>query len=207
MIVTNPLSVLIYLIIHLICGVIAMIIHELPKSIAAHFLTHPLHRPRKMEFIPIRKFIDPIGLLLLTISGTNGMGIGWQKPYAYNPNKLVDKHRSLLPIMLTGQLASIIVMLFLFPLLKFVISLELNYWIAYAISALIRVNFVIFIVNLLPVPPLDMGYMIFAYSPNNYFKLVQNQRYIHSAFILVVALGIIEVISAFFYNELINIFI
>ncbi len=47
-------------------------------------------------------------------------------------------------------------------------------------------------VNLLPVPPLDMGNIVYAYSPNNYFKLLQNQRYIHSAFILLIALEVLE---------------
>lgn len=197
------MAFIIKIVINLICGIIVMIIHELPKNIAAHFLTHPIHRPRRIKFITPKKFIDPIGLILFAVSS---VGVGWQKPYEYNPNKLTDKHKSFLPIMLTGLLANFLAMMFLIPLFSVMQTYQLNEYLLYFIQKLFIFNFMIFLVNLIPVPPLDMSYIIYAYSPDNYFKLIQNQRYIHSAFILVIAFGLIESIGIQLLSMILNIF-
>lgn len=199
---------LIYSVINLICGVIVMIVHELPKAIAAHFLTHPLHKRNHIKWVKPAKYIDPIGLILFTVSGgVSMMGMGWQKPYEYNPNKLINKHKSLLPIMLTGQLSTLAFMAFMMPIWNMSFSIAMNPYITYFFRELVIFNFMLFLVNMLPVPPLDMGYMIFAYSPNTYFKLLQNKRYIHSAFILVVAIGILESFGATMLNFIFQIFL
>lgn len=179
----------IYILINFICGAVVMIWHELPKSVAAHFLTHSVFRKKNMILPSPMKYIDPIGLILFTFSS---YGVGWQKPYEHNPNRLKDKERSLLVIAIIGQLASLLFMLFLIPVANYMIITDANKFIIQAVSKLIIFNMAIFIVNLLPVPPLDMSKIIHAFSPNTYFRLMQNERYIHSAFILLVAFGIIE---------------
>lgn len=179
----------IYILINFVCGAVVMIWHELPKSVAAHFLTHSVFRKKTMILPSPFKYIDPIGLILFTFSS---YGIGWQKPYEHNPNRLKDKERSLMAIALVGQLASLLFMLFLIPIANHMILTGANKFIVQGVSKLIIFNMAIFIVNLLPVPPLDMSKMIHAFSPNTYFRLMQNERYIHSAFILLVAFGIIE---------------
>ncbi len=183
------LEFLIRIIINFLCGAIVMIAHELPKSVAAHFLTHSVFRKKRIQLPALTKYIDPIGLILF---GFSSYGIGWQKPYDHNPNRLKDKERSLMAIALTGQLSSLLFMLFCVPIFRLAVDMNLNFYLGYTLFQLIKFNMVIFIVNLLPVPPLDMSKMIYAYSPNTYFRLMQNERYIHTAFILLVAFGIIE---------------
>lgn len=194
---------IINLAINLICGVIVMIVHELPKALAAHFLTHPLHKPNHIKWVPPAKYIDPIGLIMFTVSSS----VGWQKPYEYNPNKLVDKHKSLIPIMLAGQLTTLLFMILMVPFWTMTLRMDVSPYIMYVFRQLVIMNFMLFFVNLLPVPPLDMSYIVYAYSPNNYFKLIQNQRYIHSAFILVIAIGILEQFGLGILDFLLSVFL
>lgn len=182
-------DIVIYITINFICGIIVMIWHELPKSVAAYFLTHSVFRKKQMALPNPLKYIDPIGLILF---GFSSFGIGWQKPYEHNPNRLRDKERSLLTIMLIGQLATLLFMFFLLPVSSYLDMIGGSRFLMYAVTKLIIFNMVIFIVNLLPVPPLDMSKIIHAMSPNTYFRLMQNERYIHSAFILLVAFGFVE---------------
>jgi len=200
------LDLLIYILINFICGAIVMVWHELPKSLAAHFLTNAVFRKKQISLPPVSKYIDPIGLILFTFSlpGNGGMNyaIGWQKPYEHNPNRLVDKERSLLQIMIVGQLATILFALFMIPLLKVAVTMNMSVYLQYACVKLIYFNVAIFIVNLLPVPPLDMSKIIHALSPNSYFRLMQNTHYIHSAFILLIAFGYLGIFASQVANAL-----
>lgn len=198
------IDLLIRIIMNFVCGAMVMVWHELPKSIAAHYLTHSVFRKRTISLPSPKKYIDPIGLILFTFSP---FGVGWQKPYEHSPNRLKDKERSLLPIALSGQLASIVLMLFLAPIFKFLSAISANVYLLYFIFQLIKFSMVLVVVNLLPVPPLDMAKMIHALSPDTYFKLIQNERYIQSAFILLVAFGIIEEVSRQILMPFINLFL
>ena len=198
------IDLLLRIVINLLCGAIVMIWHELPKSVAAHFLTHSVFRKKKMELPSPLKYIDPIGLILFTFSS---FGVGWQKPYEHNPNKLQDKERSLLTLALVGQVSSLLLMVFLLPVLQYMIMMKANTYIVYAVFQLMKFSLVLVVVNLLPVPPLDMSKIIHAISPNSYFRLLQNERYIHTAFILLVAFGIIETVAGQILAPLINYFI
>lgn len=193
---------LIRILINFICGILVMLIHELPKVLTAHILTHPIHRKKKIEFPSILTFIDPIGLVLFTFSS---FGMGWQKPYEYNPSLLKDKEKSLLPIALSGQLANLLLVVILIPIIKYSITVDTSYIMLYGLYRLTIYNLVIFIVNLLPVPPLDMSKIIHAFSPNAYFNLMQNKRYIHAGFILLIAFGILEAFASGIFNSIIAI--
>lgn len=192
-----------YILINFICGAIVMIWHELPKSVAAHFLTHSVFRKKEMTLPSPIKYIDPVGLLLFTFST---FGIGWQKPFEHNPNRLKEKEKSLLHIMMVGQLSTLLLLVFMVPLYRYFVLTGSHAYLVRAAAKLIIFNAVIFVVNLLPVPPLDMSKVIHALSPNSYFRLMQNERYIHSAFILLVAFNLVEQFVAQIILPLIDLF-
>ena len=183
------LDLIIKLLINFVVGAIVMVAHETPKVITAHYLTHPIYRPNHIKFPSVKKFIDPIGLILFTFSS---FGMGWQKPYEYNPNRLTEKNRSLLPIAISGQLFSLVCFVALMPVIRMYLYSDVNPYLFYGIITLAKFSLIIFVVNLLPVPPLDMSKIIYAISPNTYFRLVQNERYIHTAFILLVAFRLVD---------------
>jgi len=195
------MELIIKLSINFLCGILVMMIHELPKALVAHFLTHPLHKKR---WVSPLKYIDRIGLALFTVSFA---GIGWQKPYTYNPNRLINKQKSLLPIMLAGQLASLSTTLLILPLWREMIYAGVNSYGVFIANKLMFFSFIIFIINLFPLPPFDMSQILYAYSPSTYAKLFQNQRYLLAAFFLLVILGVIELLGVNILNTWLNLFI
>lgn len=183
---------IIRLAINLLCGITVMIIHELPKALAAHFLTHPIHKKRQIILASPIKYIDPIGLVLFTVSF---IGVGWQKPYTYNPAILRDKQRSLLPIMIVGELTSLFMVVLMLPVWKQLSLMDANQYLIFMVDKFVIFNFIIFLVNLFPLPPFDMSQIVYAYSPVTYSKLMQNKPYLLAAFLLLVLLGVIEMLG------------
>lgn len=184
------MEILIDLIIQLSCGVIVMIVHEVPKSVTAHLAMHPLYRSSEKINKNVLKYIDPIGLIMFTF-----LGIGWQKPYEYNSSRYRDKSKGILSVALTGYISNLVFMVLLIPLAQ----IDLNIRVHYFIFILIYYNFAITFINLLPVPPLEMAKIIHSVSPNTYFKLVQNERMIHTVFILMLVFNIISSIISMSY--------
>ncbi len=170
------------LVILLICGIAVMLIHEIPKSVVAYLVTHPLYKNTTTINKNMLEYIDPVGLIIFMF-----YGMGWQKPYEYNPTKFRDKKKGMFAVAIAGIISNLLVMSALIPLVGFFQSPIINSLIVY----MIRFNFSIVVVNLLPIPPLDMSKIIYCYSTNAYFKLVQNQRIIHTIFLLLLILNIV----------------
>ncbi|PKM50073.1 MAG: hypothetical protein CVV02_13195 [Firmicutes bacterium HGW-Firmicutes-7] len=176
------MDLLIKITITIVCGIITMLVHEVPKSVTAYYVTHPIHRDTQKINKRLFKYIDPIGLIMFVL-----LNVGWQKPYEYNSSKFRDKRNGILAIALTGILANLLMMSALIPVFLYASS-QIGQEI---IGKLIYFNFAIVIVNLLPVAPLEMSKIIHSFSNNAYFKLVQNERIIHTVFILLLVIGII----------------
>ncbi|MBC7960325.1 MAG: site-2 protease family protein, partial [Vallitaleaceae bacterium] len=162
---------------------IVMIVHEAPKSIVAHCVMHPLYKSsHKINTNPL-KYIDPIGLIMFAL-----LGVGWQKPYEYNSTKYKDKSKGILAVALTGLIANLVFMAVLIPMAY----IPLNGYVHFFIFTLIYFNFSITFVNLLPVPPLEMAKIIHSFSHNAYFKLMQNERIIHTVFIFLIVFDVVR---------------
>lgn len=176
------MNILISMAIMIICAIIVVIVHEVPKSIVAHMLLHPIHKAKNKINTNVLKYVDPIGLIMFIFSGT-----GWQKPAEYKITYFRDKGKAVLSIALTGLLSNLVFMIVLIPLLRY----KMNGYLLTFIIYLIKYNFSITIINLLPVPPFDMSKIIYFFSPNAYFRLIQNERLIHVIFLLLLAIDII----------------
>lgn len=167
----------------ILCGMITMFVHEIPKSLVAYSVTHPIYRSSQKINKNVLKYIDPIGLTMFVL-----LHVGWQKPYEYNSSKFRDKNNGILAIAITGILSNLLIMAALIPLFPYITSTIGQI----IIGKLIFFNFAIVIINLLPVPPLEMSKIIHSFSNNAYFKLVQNERIIHTIFILLLVLRIVS---------------
>lgn len=174
---------LIQIVIALVCGFVTMLVHEVPKSITANILTHPIYKNNYKINKNLLAYIDPVGLIMFVF-----FGVGWQKPYEYNSSKFRNKSKGILAVALTGMLSNLLLMSLLIPTVPMIQSGLIKT----CIITLIQFNFTIVIVNLLPVPPLEMSKIIHAFSYNAYFKLVQNERIIHTIFILLLIIGFVS---------------
>lgn len=166
-------------------AIIVVLVHELSKRVVAYNLTQPILRSQ-IKKVKLTKYIDPIGIIMFVFSG-----IGWQMPAEYSPKLFKDHKKAILTIVLTGFVANLLFMSVLIPIEEYLYAYPyLHLFVFY----LIKFNFVIAFVNLLPVPPLDMAKIMYAYTPNAYFKLIENVRIIHILFILLLVIGVISMI-------------
>lgn len=135
--------------------ILAIAIHEAAHSFAADKLGDPTPRSLGRTTLNPLAHLDPIGTLVLLVTGA----FGWGKPAPYDPYNLRNPERDSALIALAGP-ASNIVLAILFALLLYIPSLS---FIDYIIALLIRININLALFNLLPVPPLD-GSKIFLKS-------------------------------------------
>ena len=185
------MATIIVILIKLIAGMLVMLIHEVPKSIVSHYVMHPIYRASNKINRSFLKYIDPIGLIFFALAN-----IGWQKPAHYNTSKYREKENGVLAVALTGYLSNLAVMVILVPIH---INVDMPNYLTQFVFWMIYFNFGMVIINLLPVPPLEMTNLLYFFSPELCFKVIKNQRMIQIVFIFLLALGIIPMmVSALF---------
>lgn len=141
---------------------VAFTIHELAHAITADRLGDPT--PRRMGRITLNPLahLDPIGTILLLVSG-----FGWAKPVMVNPMNLRGNPRSSMAIVAAaGPLSNIIMaVLFAIPLrlgaipLTLVESSSFLPSLSMLLFQFVWINLILAFFNIIPVPPLD-GYRI-----------------------------------------------
>ncbi|MFA5886462.1 MAG: site-2 protease family protein [Patescibacteria group bacterium] len=88
---------------------------------------------------------------------------GWAKPVPYNPNNLRDKKYGEARVALAGPLANFVIALFFGLFLRFFPIFNINF--GGFIVAIIYINLVLMIFNLLPIPPLDGSKILATFLP------------------------------------------
>lgn len=179
------------IILNALAAIVVVLIHEGVKYYYSLVLMHPIYREREDKRFRPKRYIDPIGLIFFTFGS-----IGWQKPGEFSPARFKDKERSLLSLSIIGLVANILVMLALIPLFRWLdqplaMNSPVHTYLLYFVYRLIYFNFALVIINLLPIPPLDMSKIIYALNPSFYFRMIQNERIIHAVFILLLAFNIV----------------
>ncbi len=197
-----PLQILL----NALAAVIVMLIHEGAKHYYALVLMHPIYREREDKRFYPKRYIDPIGLIFFTFGS-----IGWQKPGEFSPARFKDKERSLLSLSIIGLVSNILVMLALIPLYRWLyVPTSMNAFVQgyliYFVGRLIYFNFALVIINLLPIPPMDMSKIIYALNPSFYFRMIQNERIIHAVFILLIAFNIIYLFVNSIFGPVMQVF-
>ncbi|MBU0646834.1 site-2 protease family protein [Patescibacteria group bacterium] len=100
---------------------------------------------------------------LIFISTQGGLVFGYAKPVPFNPYNLKDQKYGVAKVAIAGPLANFFVALFLGLLLRFLPGLDSN--LVMFIATIIQINLVLFVFNLLPIPPLDGSKVIMPFLP------------------------------------------
>ncbi|MCG8538695.1 MAG: site-2 protease family protein [Clostridia bacterium] len=118
--------------------------------------------------------IDIIGFLMIIFAG-----FGWAKPVEINPDNFKNKKRDGILVSLAGPLMNLIIALFFLILMKILYyipeSILNNYLYEIIINIFnytVWINVVLFVFNLLPIPPLDGSHIFF-----NLFELKEKGFY------------------------------
>jgi Zn-dependent protease len=136
---------------------IGISIHEYGHALAAVKLGDdtPLHQGR-LSLNPI-KHLDPLGFLFLLV-----VGFGWAKPVMINPRNFKNPRRDDIIVSIAGVTLNFITAIVFVLIIKFMVNNFFSFLITDTgnvlltmLYAVVQINIVLMIFNLLPIPPLD----------------------------------------------------
>ncbi len=118
------------------------------------------------------KHIDPIGTILVPLAMVvlqTGFVFGWAKPVPVNTNNLKNPRKDMAIVAIAGPLSNLAMAIFWVFVYKLASSAISDVNIAKGIMAMgqagILINLVLFVFNLLPIPPLDGGRVLSGFVP------------------------------------------
>lgn len=153
-------------------------LHEAAHGYVARYFGDPTaHEAGRISLNPTRH-IDPIGTivvpLFLLIStkllGGAGLLFGWAKPVPVNWSRLRNPKKHILWVALAGPASNLFMGILWAIALRIQVSLGLDpsdFWARMAIAG-VQVNLVLMALNLVPLPPLDGGRIVYSLLPQTY---------------------------------------
>lgn len=155
----NPLYFLIFFTVLTVPLLISITVHEWAHGFVAYkFGDNTPKEQGRLSLNPFRH-LDPMGTLMLFI-----VGIGWAKPVEINPNNIHGRYKLML-VAFAGPFSNFVMAtLFSFVIYLIItisklkgISLETSMPVLFVmlLKILVRINLVLCIFNLIPLPPLD----------------------------------------------------
>ena len=139
--------------------IIALSFHEFAHAKIADYLGDPTPGEQGRLTLNPLPHLDPIGFLMLMFAS-----FGWAKPVLISPWKFkrdITMKKGMLMVALAGPAMNLLLaiaatlILRLYELYYFSPNTEMDWFIYYMILYLLRINIVLAIFNLIPVPPLD----------------------------------------------------
>lgn len=163
---------------------VALPIHEFAHAAAAVALGDDTPKWQGRYTLNPKAHIDPLGALLILF-----VGFGWAKPVQWNPANIdINPKWGSIIVAAAGPLSNL--------LLAFISALVIgmNAFINPLLDAFLfnflSINVMLFVFNLIPVPPLDGSHIMFALLPGDNFQLrMQLNRYGSLILIAVILLG------------------
>ena len=142
---------------------VAFPVHEMAHAAMAVQLGDQTPRLQgRYTFNPIAH-IDPFGALLILFTG-----FGWAKPVQWNPNNIdVDIRVGTILVAVAGPVSNLVlaaVGAFLVPFADYAMLERF-------LTFFVWINTLLFVFNLIPIPPLDGSHILFALLPGDNFEL------------------------------------
>jgi len=176
--------------------VLGLTIHEFAHGWTAYRLGDPTARYQGRLTLNPAAHIDVIGLIMLFIAG-----FGWAKPVPVNPvNLRGNMRRSMMLVSLAGPAANLVLAV------AGAIALGLGLWhISLGreiVVEIIRINVVLAVFNLLPVPPLDGSKILAGLLPGRQEWLYTLENYGVIILLVLLFTGIIGRVLGFIISPL-----
>ena len=154
--------------------IFAITLHEAAHGYVARLFGDPTaYQAGRISLNPARH-IDPVGTLLVPVAillaskllGSPGMLFGWAKPVPVDFGRLRRPKQDMLWVALAGPAANMLMaVLWALALRLFLESgMQESFWFEMGVAG-VNVNLVLMALNLLPLPPLDGGRIVFSLLP------------------------------------------
>lgn len=155
--------------------IFAITLHEAAHGyVARMFGDTTAEQAGRISLNPIRH-IDPIGTLLVpavilltsTMLGAGGLLFGWAKPVPVDFGRLRSPKRDMLWVAAAGPASNLVMAIGWAIAIKIMIATGVNerFFISMGIAG-VQVNLTLMALNLLPIPPLDGGRIVFSLLPH-----------------------------------------
>jgi len=154
----------------------SIVLHELSHGTMAEYLGDPTAKMAGRLTLNPLKHLDPIGSvflpLMLILTGSNVI-VGWAKPVPINPLNLKDRKYGSAKVAMAGPAANVAVALFFGCLLRFLPLDNLSFGenLGLVFAYIVRINILLTLFNLTPIPPLDGSHILFSLLPKSFDDL------------------------------------
>lgn len=189
----------------------SVVLHEVSHGYVAAILGDPTAKYAGRLTLNPLKHLDPVGSVIVPILTTvlGGVTFGWAKPVPYNPYNLRGGKWGPAVVAAAGPLSNLSLAIFLSAILhsayfSFLISVEAT---RLLLVEAIGVNIVLFVVNMIPVPPIDGSKVLFSLIPYKYNYVIEFMERYQLVLILLIIFFINIIISPavyFLYNLLVG---
>ena len=143
---------------------VAFPIHEFAHALAAFRLGDSTARFMGRLTLDPRAHFDPQGGLLLVISVLAGFGLGWAKPTPYNPLNLRGGRWGEAIVSVAGPISNLVLAAAAAIPLRYMDFTGMDVPLLEGILLFfIRINLILMVFNLLPIPPLDGSKLLYAF--------------------------------------------
>lgn len=169
----------------------ALTVHEFAHGYVSYLLGDPTAKRRgRLSLNPLRH-IDPVGMIFMILCG-----FVWAKPVPINQNYYKNTKRGTVLVSLAGPCANILLciigLLFvrLFNFIAVGTGVMFFYYACQLFFVFASMNLTLGIFNLIPIPPLDGGKVLFSLLPDRYYGLYL--KYEQYGFLAVVLLLVVS---------------
>lgn len=195
----------------LIILLFSAVIHEVSHGLMAEHLGDPTAKLSGRLTLNPLKHLDPFGSIILPFSlffiSQGALVFGWAKPVPYNPHNLKRPERDAGLIAIAGPLSNIIIAIIMGAIYRLGLIFPSSFLsgILPLIGAIVFINIILAIFNLVPIPPLDGSKILFAVFPGHIrFKyFLEKYGAILLIIFIIFGLRIIEPIIFSVYNLII----
>lgn len=150
---------------YLLALVIILTVHEAAHAWVANRLGDPTAlRAGRVSLNPMRH-LSLLGTIMLFIAG-----IGWGKPVPVNPRNFKNPLRDQALTAFAGPAANLVMAVLAAIPLSYMPAVASLDWVFFLCEAILNLSLVLFVFNMLPVPPLDGSKFLAVFVPKRFLR-------------------------------------
>ena len=162
------------LIFQLVALLYSVVLHEVAHGFTAYSLGDPTAKNLGRLTLNPFKHLDAFGsvilpLFLLMVGAP--FVLGYAKPVPYNPENLSDRKWGPAKVALSGPAVNLILALLFGLTLRLVPAIFFNTLLIQLFSGIVKLNLILVIFNLFPLPPLDGHWLLMSFLPERFYRL------------------------------------